>query len=296
MSDMIDLPAWRSLLFVPAHVEKFVAAAHTRGADAYVLDLEDAVPPEQKAQARSTLANAAKQVAQAGAAVLVRVNADEAWREDDLRAAVVAGVDAIVVPKVNNATELRDVDVHLDTVETQHGCIAGHTRLIAQIEDVRALPHLDLIAASSTRLIGMSLGSEDFSASAGMAPRPELLFAPNQQIVFACRRHGLAPFGFPASIADYSDIGSFRETIRLARDMGFVGALCVHPTQVAVLNDGFSPSAAAIADAQGVIDAFATAQAEGRAAVAYRNKMIDPPVVARAQALLRRAAAFHLLH
>lgn len=134
----------------------------------------------------------------------------------------------------------------------------------------------------------MILGSEDFSASAGMEPIPEALFAPNQQIVFACRRAGILPFGFPASIADYTDLELFRTHIRLARRMGLVGAFCIHPSQVAPMNEEFLPSSADIEAARGVIAAFEAAAREGRGAASYRGKMIDPPVVARAQEVLRR--------
>lgn len=288
------LPVWRSMLFVPAHVEKFVAAAHKRGADACILDLEDAVPAEQKARARTMLANGAQQVSVSGGAALVRVNAQADMIEADLDAAVMPAVRALVLPKVNDAETVQRIAARIDGLEAQRGITRGHTLLIAQIEDVQALPQLDAIAGSHSRLLGMSLGSEDFSASAGMAPIAEALFAPNQQIVFACRRAGVLPFGFPASIADYSDLERFGKTIRLASQLGFVGAFCVHPSQVEILNREFSPSAADIEDAEGIVAAFATAQAEGRAAATYKNKMVDPPVVARAQEVLRRAAALTL--
>jgi citrate lyase subunit beta / citryl-CoA lyase len=177
----------------------------------------------------------------------------------------------------------------VDALEKARGLAANSIKFIAQIEDVHALRVLDEIATSSSRLLGMILGSEDFSASVGMEPFPEGLFAPNQQIIFACRRAGILPLGFPASIADYSDITLFRNHIRLARRMGFVGAFCVHPSQIAVLNEEFSPSGAEIEFACGLIAAYEAAVREGKAAVAYKGKMIDPPVVARAQETLRRA-------
>jgi citrate lyase subunit beta/citryl-CoA lyase len=135
----------------------------------------------------------------------------------------------------------------------------------------------------------MSLGSEDFSASAGMSPIPETLMWPNQQIVFACRRAGILPFGFPASIADFSDPARFTATIALARQMGFVGAFCVHPSQVAVLNEGFAPSPAEVQQARELIAANEAAVREGRGAFQFQGKMVDLPVVSRAHELLRRA-------
>ena len=285
------LPLWRSMLFVPAHVEKFVARAHQRGADAYILDLEDSVPMAQKAAARSALPSAVGLVAQSGAAVLVRLNRDWEALGEDLEAAALPGVAALVLPKVDNPAFVREVVARLDRLEAARGLEAGKIRLIAQIEDVHALPRLDAIAASSTRLLGMILGSEDFSASAGMEPVPEALLWPNQQIVFACRRAGILPLGFPGSIAEFADLEGFRRTIRLARQLGFVGAFCIHPDQVAILNQEFMPTPQAIAEARGVLAAYETALKSGQGAAAYQGKMIDPPVVLRAQEVLRRAGA-----
>jgi citrate lyase subunit beta / citryl-CoA lyase len=283
-----QLPVWRSMLFVPAHVERFVARAHQRGADAYILDLEDSVPPEQKAAARQALAAGARQVCQSGGAALVRVNHPPELLFDDIEAAVLPEVQALVLPKVDGVVLLHEVAARLDRLETARGIEPGRIRLIAQIEDVRALPHLDEIAAASPRLLGMILGSEDFSASAGMAPVREALLWPNQQVAFACRRAGILPLGFPGSIADYADLGSFRDTIRLARQLGFVGAFCIHPDQVAVLNQEFVPAPAEADEARAVLAAYQAALREGRAAASHKGRMIDPPVVARAEEILRR--------
>lgn len=285
------LPLWRSMLFVPAHVEKFVARAHQRGADAYILDLEDSVPIVQKAAARGALPSAVGLVSKSGAAVLVRLNRDWESLGEDLEAAALPGVAALVLPKVDNPAFVREVAARLDRLEAARGLEAGRIRLIAQIEDVHALPRLDAIAASSTRLLGMILGSEDFSASAGMDPVPEALLWPNQQIVFACRRAGILPLGFPGSIAEFADLEGFRRSIRLARQLGFVGAFCIHPDQIAILNEEFMPTPQAIAEARGVLAAYEAALQSGQGAAAYQGRMIDPPVVQRAQEVLRRAGA-----
>ena len=164
----------------------------------------------------------------------------------------------------------------------------GHTHVIAQIERVDGLANLDNIAQSTSRLIGMSLGTEDFTASAGMEPTPEGLLAPSQAIVFACRRASILPFGFPASIADYSNLDQFKETINFARKLGFVGAMCIHPSQIAVLNEAFSPSDTEIEQARAIIAAYEKGLSEGKGAVAFQGTMIDAPVVTRARELLRR--------
>ncbi|MDO8864098.1 CoA ester lyase [Haliea sp. E1-2-M8] len=293
-------PVWRSMLFVPAHVEKFVAKAHTRGADACILDLEDSVPLEMKAEARQRIESAARAINEASngvLGVLVRINNDSEQAaaapllEADLASAVRPGVAALVIPKVKDAGILHRIATRLDAIEAEAGVGSGSTQLIAQIEDVQALPVIDAIAQSSVRMLGMSLGSEDFSASAGMQPTPEALYQPNQMVVFACRRANILPFGFPSSIAEYSDEEAFAASVKRAAEMGFVGAFCIHPKQAAMLNTGFSPSAAEIAAAKALMTAVAEAERESRGAFAHNGKMVDPPVIRRAQEVLCRAAS-----
>lgn len=288
---MRDDSVWRSMLFVPAHVARFVERAHERGADACILDLEDSVPLAQKTSAREAVAAAATTIAGRGTPVLVRVNQPWELASADIDAAIGTDVSALVLPKVNDAATVHAVAKRIDALEAQRGLRAGHTRLIVLIEDVQALPALDAIAQSTPRMLGMILGPEDFSASAGMLPVPEALTLPNQMVLFACRRAGILPFGFPGSIADFGDAEAFAKTIRLASRLGFVGAFCIHPAQVPVLNTGFSPSADDVAHARGAIAAFEAAEREGRGAAEYRSKMVDLPVVVRARETLRRAAA-----
>lgn len=284
-------PIWRSMLFVPAHVEKFVDAAHTRGADAYLLDLEDSVPLAQKVEARAALASAAVKVSRSGAAALVRINTDEQLTADDVSAAVLPGVRALMVPKVESADQVRSLDARMAALERERGIEPGQILLIAQIEHVRALPRLDEIASSSPRVLGMILGSEDFSVSAGAEPTPEALYGPNQQLLFACRRAGILPFGFPGSISVFRDLDLFRDLIRRAREMGFVGSYAIHPHQVQVLNELFAPPAEDLRHARELLAAYDEAAAQGRGALEFRGRMVDMPVVLRARELLRRADA-----
>lgn len=282
------LPIWRSLLFVPAHISKFTDKAHQRGVDACILDLEDGVALAYKGLARQAAGIAAKSIAAHGTDVLVRINVLEDGGLADLHAVIGPAVCAIVLPKIESAEGVRAVAAELDRLEAQRGMTLGQTSILAQIEDVAALPYLDEIASSSSRLLGMSLGPEDFCVSAGMQPVLETLLWPNQQVAFACRRAGILPFGFPGSISDFSDLPSFRHNIMLARQLGMVGAFCIHPDQVEILNEEFSPSAAEVEYAQGLLAEHSCAEVEGRGAFAYRGKMIDAPVVARAREVLAR--------
>jgi citrate lyase subunit beta / citryl-CoA lyase len=183
------------MLFVPAHVDKFVHNAHTRGADAYILDLEDGVPVSLKEEARMKVASGAKLVSQSGAGVLVRINSEPELAYADIDAAVNPAISAIIIPKVELGETVRTVAAYIDAVERKRALPRQSIWLIAQIEDVRALPRLDEIATSSPRLLALSLGSEDFSASAGMDPIPEALLWPNQQVLFACARANIMAGG-----------------------------------------------------------------------------------------------------
>ena len=288
----ITYPGWRTALFIPVHIEKFVAKAHTRGADAYILDLEDSVPLAQKDEARTCVIPAARTVSQNGADALVRINLDERFALLDIDASVDQSVKAIVVPKVESAEQISAFSKYISGLERARSLPEGHTALILMIESVDALPNLDEIAKSDPRVVAMILGSEDFSATAGMQPLPQTLLLPNQMVALACRRANIMPLGFPGSIADYSDIEAFRKTVQFAKQLGFVGAFCIHPKQVEVLNEVLTPSADEIENALGLINAFETGLAAGKGAVEYKGKMIDLPVVERAKELLRNSK-FH---
>ena len=282
-------PLWRSMLFVPAHLDRFVGKAHTRGADALILDLEDSVPLEEKSTARTRVASAAVQISRNGADVLVRINANWRLAIRDLEVVVSPSIHAIVVPKVSSAEHLQFISEVITELEIESGMQVGSTRLVAQIESPATLTKLDTIATADRRLVGMSLGSEDFSSAAGMLPNPDSLLYPSQQIVFAARAAGILPLGFVDSIASYSNLDEFSITIKRARNLGFVGGFCIHPDQVEVMNAGFMPCADEIAEARKLIKVYHEALKQGRGAVQFRGKMVDAPVVSRAQELLGMA-------
>lgn len=284
--DKRTYPGWRSLLFIPVHIEKFVDRAHTRGADAYILDLEDSVPLAEKEGARQSVVTAAKKVSANGADALVRINLEDAMAHCDLLAAIDTSVSAVIIPKVESAEQVLRIAEIIDQAERDKALPLGHTDLIAMIESVEGLARLDEIAAASQRLIALTLGSEDFSASARMLPTPETLLYPNQLVLFACRRQGITPLGFPASIADFSDAARFRSTIKFARQLGFEGAFCIHPKQVEILNQELTPSADEVERARQLIEAYEMGIKAGKGAVEFEGKMIDYPVVINSRRLL----------
>lgn len=277
---------WRSLLFVPAHIPRFVEKAHERGADGIILDLEDSVPPDQKAEARRNLAGSVARVGQKGASVLVRVNRSLRALCTDLEAAVVAGVDALVLPKVESADWIVEIADAVLELEHMRDLPPGGIRMLAQIESPGALTRLAAIASAHPRMIAMALGPEDFSAAVGGTPAPDLLLGPNLSVLFAARAAGLLPLGFVGSIGEFADIEKFRDIAVHAKRLGFAGAFAVHPTQVSTLNEAFSPLPQELEWARRVLAAETEAAIEGKGAFALDGKMIDPPVIRRAREII----------
>jgi len=279
------MPVWRSLLFVPANNRRFLEKVHTRGADAVIVDLEDSVPAGEKRSARDHLAVAVAQVTQSGADMLVRINQPLRLAVRDLEAAIIPGVRALVVPKVESGAALQALADVITDLELERKLPVGGIAMIAQIESPNALPRLDEIAAIS-RVIGMSLGTEDLCAEMGMEPNADTLLMPSQAVVFAACRNGVIPYGFVDSISDYSDPERFAATIERARRLGFRGALAVHPKQVVVMNAGFMPSEKQVQEAKEIVESFQAHEKKGEAVFSLNGKMIDKPVVERAVRLL----------
>lgn len=286
-----NLPVWRSLLYVPVNVERYVAKAHLRGADCIQLDLEDSVPASEKDAARRLVPAAAQRVRQHGADVVVRINSPMDITVRDLDAAICDDVDGIAVTKTENPAHLRQVDDHISKLEAERGLRHGHVRLIAMIESPAAFFQMPAIAAASPRLVAMNIGGEDFALETGMEPSEATLLMPKQQMIFAARSAGIMPLGFIDSIASFGDRDAFARMVRRSRQFGFMGAGCVHPDQVPVVNEQYSPSPDEVAYARRIVEENAVHAAAGRASWSLDGKMIDVPVVVRAERLLERHAA-----
>jgi len=286
-----SLPVWRSLLYVPAHVDRFVAKAHERGADCIQIDLEDSVPASAKDEARSLVQRNASRVRRGGADVLVRINRPLSLAVRDIEASVGPGVDGFVLPKVGSADHVRLIEEHIAETELSRGMPVGHTRLVVLIETAAAWLAMAEIARASPRIVGLNLGSEDFALDCGMAPTPETLQAAKQQVVIAASAAGVLPLGVIGSMADFGDAAAFRAMVRRSRQFGFVGASCIHPAQVPILNELFAPSEEEVVAARRIVDALVAAEKEGRGAVALDGRMIDAPIADSARRTLRRQAA-----
>ncbi len=291
---MNEMPVWRSLLYVPVNVEKYVEKAHTRGADCIQLDLEDSVPAGEKARARTLVAHAARRVRRGGADVVVRINSPLESALLDLESCICGDVDGIAITKTENASYVQRIDDAISRLEGKRGLEERRTKLIAMVETPAASFEMPAIARATARLVAMNIGGEDFALAAGMEPTEETLLMPKQQMVFAARAAGLMPLGFLASVAGFGDWEAFRRMVRRSRQLGFMGAGCIHPGQVPIVNEEYSPSAQELELARKIVSENAKAEAAGRASFAIDGKMIDVPVVERARRLLERAAAIAL--
>lgn len=281
------LPLWRSSLFVPATSERFIAKAHLRGADAIKIDLEDAVAPTEKARARTLVPSVAASVGQAGADVLVRINRPWRMAVADLEASVGADVNGIVIPKIESADHVVFLEEIVAELEAERGLAPGHTCFTLQIETAKGFLNVREIAGASRRNKAISVGNEDFAHMLGMPETiSEALIGAMQTVQMAAREAGILALGYPGSIANFSDLDAYRADIARARALGFDGGSCIHPAQVAILNEGFAPTAVEIAEAEGIIAAYDAALARGEGAVAYQGKMIDIPIADRARRTL----------
>lgn len=286
-----DEIVWRSLLYVPANNEKFIAKAHTRGADAIILDLEDSVPETERGRAREMLVDAVKSVTQSGADATVRINRPLRHMVQDVEAAVKAGVRALFVTKVDSPQHLQLVAELVGEVEREAGRPAGSVKLIPMIETAAVFFQAPEVAKATARNVAMNVGGEDFALDIGMVPDAETLALPKQTVLFAAKAAGIMALGFIGTVADYTDTEAFRATVRYSRKFGFDGASVIHPSGVPILNDEFTPSDTDVAKAREIIEAYAEAEKRGTGAIKIDGMMIDVPVALRAEKLVRRFEA-----
>ncbi len=284
-------PVWRSILYVPGNVRKFIDKAHERGADCVLVDLEDSVQPAQKPEARAMLAETMKKVARGGADVAVRINRPMRLAVQDIEAAVRPGLSALFITKTESVQHLRLLDEVVTELEKERGLPVGGIGFGAMIEHPRALAHIHDIAEHGPRVISMMLGGEDFALETGSVPGDETLELPKRLVAFAAQAHGVNMFGILGTVADYSDPDAYKKSAERARRVGFSGGTCIHPGLVAALNEAFTPKAEEVAYAKKLIEADKTAQAEGRGSFSVDGKMIDIPVIDRARKLLARHEA-----
>jgi citrate lyase subunit beta/citryl-CoA lyase len=291
------LPPMRSLMFVPGHRERMVQRALGLGQfgpsdlDVALLDLEDGVPPASKDEARRLVADVlGRSQGDAGPMRYVRIR--RALSDDcaaDLDAIVRPGLGGIMAPKVGRADEVEWLAHELDARERDAKIPPGTIRIIPSIEGAAALIEAPRIAKAADRVIGLAFGSEDFALDLGLPTKREgeaadLLYARSATVVAAVSAGKLA---FDGIWPDIEDAAGLRSDSQRARRLGFSGKTLIHPSQVTVVNEIFSPTADEVAEADRVVRAFDEALARGHGAVALDGRMLDAPVVDRARRVLR---------
>ncbi len=293
-------PGSRTALF-----EKMAASA----ADVINLDLEDSVAPSDKATARANIIAASHEVNWGTKHLSVRINGLDTpyWYRDvvDLLEQGSERIDQIMIPKVGCAADVYAVDALVTAIEAAK----GRTKRISLeviIESAAGIAHVEQIAASSPRLQAMSLGAADFAASMGMATTgiggtqenyymlregakywPDPWHWAQAAIVAACRTHGVLPVDGP--FGDFSDDEGFRAQALRSATLGMVGKWAIHPKQVALCNEVFTPSAAAVTEAREILAAMEAAKARGEGATVYKGRLVDIASIKQAEGIVRQA-------
>lgn len=284
----------RSHLFVPGSHAAMMSKALVAGADAVVLDLEDAVEPSVKHAARREVRRVIEQVAddesRSPGDLHVRINRRaDGYDLDDLDATVWPGLDGVRLPKVERAGAVAAVAAQLDLLEHQRGIPAGHVGLYLGIETALGLEQAPATLRASGRVVRAGLGTHDLLADLGAVGDDDLAtLHASGQLVLLSRAAGVAP---PSDtvFTDVRDAAGLERAARRARSLGFFGKALIHPRQIDPVHRVFSPTAAEIDHARAVV-ALATRAAEaGDGAVALDGEMIDEPVVRRARAILALA-------
>ncbi|HET8988431.1 MAG TPA: CoA ester lyase [Humibacillus sp.] len=290
----VDLAAYRprrSVLYMPSSNERALEKAKALAVDALILDLEDAVAPDAKDVARENACAAVQSGDYGRRELTIRVNGlGSQWHDADLAAAAAAGPDAIVVPKVGSAEEVRSLVAAMDAAGAP-----AHTRLWAMVETPVAVLHAEEIARASDRLACLVLGTNDLYKELGAtyAPGRAAIQTSLQLVLLAARAAGVAVVD--GVFNDVKDADGFVAEARQGREMGFDGKTLIHPGQVGPCNEVFAPGDDEVEHARAVIAAFEAAQAEGRGVATLNGRLIENLHVDTAQKVLATAEAIAAL-
>ena len=280
----------RSLVFVPGNRANMLERAKEFPADIIMVDLEDSVPPEEKANARNLAIEWVPKLRALGHRVMVRVNSlDTGLTRDELTAVVSPDLAGISLGKVESPQDVRDVASILTSLERSMGIEPGQVKIIPWIENARALVGAYQIATASDRIVGIAFGGEDYTDDMGLerTDTGEEIYFPRATVAVAARAARVASLDSPYVLFRNSD--GLRADAGQARKLGFTGKFAIHPAQIDIINELFSPSDEELAYAQKVVDAWNEAEAQGRGSADLDGRMIDVPVIKRAQNLLALA-------
>lgn len=283
----------RTMMFVPASNAGMLRDAYIYGADSIMFDLEDSISLKEKDTSRFLVYQAVKTIDYGDVETVVRINSLDMGGRDDVHAMVRAGIDVIRLPKTETAQDIIDTEEVILEAEKQCGREVGSTRMMAAIEGPVGVFNALSIATASKRLIGIALGAEDYVTS--MKTRryaernSEEIFFARSMIVHAARAAGIA--AIDTVFSDVNDVETLRKETELIRQLGFDGKSVINPRQISVVNSVFTPTEKEITNAVAVMNAIEEAEAKGSGVIALNGKMIDKPIVERAERVLMLAKA-----
>lgn len=274
----------RSLIFLPGNTPNLIINGDALGADALILDLEDAVSPDEKDSARILVRNYLRTHRERKNTLIVRINATdtEYWRED-IRAILPQGPDCIMPTKVSGAAMMQEIQDYMEKVEAELSLPIGGVKLMPLLETAMGIEKAFEIASFSDRIMGYCLGAEDLTADLQCRRTKEgqeILYA-RTRVVCAARAAGIEVYDTP--FTDVDDIEGLRKDIATAKGLGFSGKLVISPRHIDEVNEFFSPTVEEIRYAQEVLECIERARKEGKGVVSLHGKMIDAPIVARAR-------------
>lgn len=280
----------RSLLFVPGTATQRFAKAKASGADAILFDLEDSVPPDAKQRAREAVCVALSEGGFGDSEPAVRINAPGTpFHEDDLRATAAAGAQAIMVPKSEHAEDLRGVAAILDDLGTA-------TRILALLETPLGVARALEVGAASPRIAALCFGHADFALEMGVPaddPSAGVLYHARCAVAVAARACGVQPVDNVCLAVRDED--ALRRDVDVGMRLGYEGKLCIHPAQVTVANEMYTPTPEEIDYAHRVVSGWRAARAEGLGVFTLDGKMVDAPLVRAQERVLERASRAGLI-
>lgn len=285
----------RTMMFVPGNNPGMMTDAHIYGPDSIMLDLEDSVTMAEKDAARLLVYQALKTVDYGNTEMVVRINPlNTPYGKKDIEAVVKAGVDVIRMPKTETAEEVVEVEREIERVERELGCV-GRTKIMAAIESTLGIVNAYAIATASPRMMGIALGAEDYCANlkAQRTPGGDELRLARETIVVAARAAGID--ALDTVYSNLNDMETFRQEVEYIKTLGFDGKSIINPRQIEVINEVFAPKEKEITKARAIIAAIKEAEAKGSGVIALNGKMIDRPVVIRAQRTINLAIASGIL-
>ncbi len=283
------------MMFVPGNNPAMMQDAFIYGPDSIMLDLEDSVTMAEKDAARLLVYNALTAIDYGNTEMVVRINPlSTPYGKKDIEAVVKAGVDVIRMPKTETADEVKEVECEIERVEREIGCL-GRTKIMAAIESTLGVVNAYSIAVASKRMMGIALGAEDYCANlkAQRSPEGTELLLARQTIVVAARAAGID--ALDTVYSNLNDMETFRREVELIKQLGFDGKSIINPRQIEVVNEVFAPKQKDIDKALTIIAAIKEAEKRGSGVIAVNGKMVDRPVVIRAERTVNLAIASGIL-